>query len=186
MAEGLGRKGANLTSTSWAAHTTLGRFELGIEARCSKEADGDPLLPWEGRCPLCWAFALLGSSLVFVGLMGGVWGLFHNYVEAATYHPWEAELHLRARDGDGEAGEKVVRQRAGQEIYPGPKGANSVDWPWVVLGFAMFALGGSMLVRAIVVSGWPVQFGGGGDVPGGDAPQAGRVEGPPPPTGIRK
>jgi hypothetical protein len=106
--------------------------------------------------------------------LGGVWGLFHNYVEAATYHAWQAELHLRAMDGNGEAGEKVFRQKQGQDIYPGPKGTNSIDWPVVVLGFALFALGGSLLVRAIVLPGGPVQFGGGGAAPGGDAPQAGR------------
>jgi hypothetical protein len=85
--------------------------------------------------------------------MAGVWGLFHNYVKAATYHAWEAELHLRARDGDGEAGLKILRQKHGQEIYPGPKGANSVDWPLVVLGFALFALGGGLLVRTTVLPG---------------------------------
>jgi hypothetical protein len=135
---------------------------------------------------LRWALAVLGLSLVFVGLMGGVWGLFHNYMEAATYHAWESALYLRAMDGDGEAGEKVVRQKAGQEVYPGPKGANSVDWRLVVLGLAFFALGGGLLVQAIALPGGPVQFGGGGAAPGGDAPQAGGVEGSPPPTGIRR
>ena len=119
---------------------------------------------------LRWTFAVLGLGLIFMGLMVGVWGLFHNYVEAATYHAWEAELYLRARDGDGEAGEKVVRQKAGQEIYPGPKGATSVDWPMVVLSLVLFALGGSLLVRAIVPPAHRVRFGSGGDAPGGDAP----------------
>ena len=135
---------------------------------------------------LRWTFAVLGLGLIFMGLMVGVWGLFHNYVEAATYHAWEAELYLRARDGDDEAGEKVVRQKAGQEIYPGSKGATSVDWPMVVLSLVLFALGGSLLVRAIVPPAHRVRFGSGGDAPGGDAPQAGSVEGSPPPTGIRR
>jgi hypothetical protein len=52
---------------------------------------------------------LLGSSLIFAGLLVGVWRLFHHSMEAAIYRAWEAELYLRAMDGDGEAGEQVFR-----------------------------------------------------------------------------
>jgi hypothetical protein len=100
---------------------------------------------------LRWTLVVFGLGLLFMGLMLGVWGVFHNEVEAANYHAWEAELYLRAKDGDGEASEKVVRQNAGQEIYPGPKGATSVDWPMLVLSLVLFALGGSLLVRGIAL-----------------------------------
>jgi hypothetical protein len=107
---------------------------------------------------------------MFAGLLVGVWGLFHNYAEAATYQSWQADLRLRAMNGDGKAGEKLILQENGIDIYPGPKGAASIDWPFVVLGFALFVLGGGALVRTIVLSGGQVRCSSSGDTPRDYAP----------------